>query len=64
MPKWGHEYYVDARGNYDLGKIRETCEIARRGDFYNKPTASIIHFHSFTQDCDPANTDHEEYVPS
>jgi hypothetical protein len=61
--KWHHEYYFTHDGKFDLAKIRGTCEIARRGDTYNKPSSSIIHFHRFTQDCDPSLTDHEEYVP-
>jgi hypothetical protein len=58
--KWTHEWYTPV-GAYDLGKVKETCEEAKRGDVYNKPSSSRIHFHRYDEPCE--GHDHEEYVP-
>jgi hypothetical protein len=45
------QYYVGIRDRYDLFKIRDEAERRQKGDYYNDPASSTIHFHVVGEEC-------------
>jgi hypothetical protein len=54
-----HHMYYNNAATLDLSKFRKECEDRQRGDYYAKPSPSIIHYHPADAPCEGRG--HEEF---